>query len=266
MRKIPLLGSIPILKKEWDKARVPEGAGVICNWVLEEGDGPQPIIDRKRYSDLLKLLPDKVVENLERARLERAGIGPMLRAGLGYEELLSSVVVDGTAIASSATEAFLFPALYLPPNYLQPGGIPGRTLRWEARGRHTTLTTAATLIFKLGAALTNVIPTTTWAVSGAIVMDTTIQTNTQWKCKGSVEVRSVGSAGTVFAQGDALPSAQAFTLANQGLDFMGSAGSAAPSTAACDMTAGQYMSLTAKWSLATAYSIQGHSFIVEALN
>jgi hypothetical protein len=265
MRRIPLLGNrIPILKKEWDKTRFPEGKGIICNWVREDED--MKVIDMKRYSDLLKLLPDKVVENLERARLERAGIGPMLRSGLGYEELLSSVVVDGTAIASSSTEAFLFPALYLPPNFLQPGGVPGKTLHWKARGRHTTLTTAATLIFKVGAAVTNVIPTTTWAVSGPITMDTTLQTATMWKSEGAVVIRSVGSAGTVFAEGDAESAAQALTIANQQANYMGSAGSATPSTAACDMTLGQYTSLTAKWSLATAYSIQGHVFIVESLN
>jgi hypothetical protein len=50
--------------------------------------------------------------------------------------VLSSVIVDGSAIASSATENILFPDLLLPANYLQPGGIPGRTLHWKARGRH----------------------------------------------------------------------------------------------------------------------------------
>jgi hypothetical protein len=247
----------------------------ICNWVREADDYDEaypstaPYVDMQRYGELLGLLPDKVVQNLERARLSRDGRVPMLKAGLGYEELLASVTVDGTPIASSATEAFLFPALLVPPNYLQPGGIPGRTLRLQGRGRGTTLTTSATMTFKVGAALTNVIPTTTWCVSGAIIADAAAQTATMWEVEAHVVVRSVGSAGTVFAMGDSDTAWQRFTSAAAGdkqLNFMGSAGAATPSTATCDMTVAQYLSLTGKWSLSTAYSITGHIFLLEALN
>lgn len=238
----------------------------LCNWVMDD-DSPSPMIEQVRYGQLLSVLPDKIVTNLEKARLARDGRIPMLKAGLGYEELLASVIVDGTAIASSSTEAFLFPALLIPANYLQPGGIPGRTLHWKARGRQSTLvTTAATMTFKVGAALTNVIPTTTWAVSGAITSDAVAQTATMWYCEGMSVVRSVGSAGTVFAMGDATQSSQALTIANQQAQYMGSAGSATPATAAVDMTVPQYFGLTGKWSLATAYSITGHNYILEALN
>lgn len=240
----------------------------LCHWATEDmdGDGPAPLVDMHQYGRLLSVLPDHIVENLEKARLARDGRYPMMKAGLGYEELLSSVIVDGTAITSSSTEAFLFPALLFPANYLQPGGIPGRTVHWKARGRHTTLTTAATLTFKFGAALTNVIPTTAWATSGPLTMDVTVQTATMWFCEGLAVVRSVGSAGTVFALGDATSSAQALTIANQQAQYMGSAGSATPATATVDQTVAQFVSLTGKWSLATAYSITGHVFICEALN
>lgn len=269
------MGSLQAIRKKlWaprDRDDVPPlgTRETLVHWLSEDEDGNDtgaPLIDMVRYSKLLTLLPDKVVENLEKARLARDGRYPMVKAGLGYEELLASVIVDGTAIASSSTEAFLFPALLFPPNYLQPGGIPGRTLHWKGRGRQTTLTTAATLTFKVGAALTNVIPTTTWAVSGALTMDTTVQTATMWYCEGMIVARSVGSAGTVMALGDATSAAQALTLANQVAQYMGSAGSATPSTATVDMTQAQYVSLTGKWSLATAYSITGHNFIMEALN
>ena len=256
--------------KEWRKrrSRVPElgERHILSDWLQEE---EAPFVDMYRYGELLKVLPDHIVRNLERARLSRDGRLPMLKAGLGYEELLTSVIVDGTAIASSSTEAFLFPANLLPANYLQPGGIPGRTLRAQARGRGTTLTTSATMIFKFGAALTNVIPTTTWAVSGAIIADAAAQTATQWEVEVGATVRSVGSAGTVFAQGDADTAWQRFTSAaatDKQLNFMGSAGAATPSTATVDMTVPQYVSLTGKWSLSTAYSITGHRYMLEALN
>lgn len=238
--------------------------GVLCEWVREE-DGP--MIDMHRYVELLTALPDHIVENLEKSRLSHEGKYPMLKAGLGYEELLSGIIVDGSAIASSSTEAFLAPAIKLPANFLGiSGNIPGKHLHWKARGRHTTLTTAATLTFKFGAALTNVIPTTAWATSGAITMDTTIQTATMWFCEGLAVVRSVGSAGTVYGIGDATSSAQAVTIANQTAQYMGSAGSATPAAVTVDTTVDQFVSLTGKWSLATAYSIQAHIFILEALN
>jgi hypothetical protein len=257
------------IRKKLRYGEVPElgERHMLCDWFQDDG---APMIDMHRYGQLLSVLPDRIVENLEKARLARDGRLPMLKAGLGYEELLSSVIVDGTAIASSSTEAFLFPALLFPANYLQPGGIPGRTLHWKARGRVTSLTTTATMTFKYGASLTNVIPTTTWAVSGAMPCDATAQTNTQWFCEGSVVVRSVGSAGTVFAQGDAnfppLGVAGVVSPANAALAMMGSAGSATPSTATVDQTVAQFVGLTAKWSLTTAYSIQGHIYKVEALN
>jgi hypothetical protein len=235
--------------------------------VRDDDDGPPTMVDLQRYGELLSILPDKIVQNLERARLSRDGRVPMLKAGLGYEELLSSVIVDGTAVHDSSTENILFPDLMIPANYLQPGGIPGRTLHWKSRGRITTLSTAATLILNIGHAATAATTvTTSWAKTGAMVMDAAVHTNEQWFCEGTVVVRSVGSAGTVFAQGDATNAANAYTSANNVLSFMGSAGSATPATATVDMTINEFLVHTAKWSLTTAYSITGHIYLLEALN
>jgi hypothetical protein len=247
----------------------------IANWVLDENhDGDAlsggSLIELVGYGKLLEVLPDKVVENLERSRLARDGRIPMLKAGLGYEELLSSVIVDGTAIHDSSTENILFPDLMLPANYMQPGGIPGRTLHWKARGRVTTLSTAATLTLAIGHAATAVTTISgaagCWAKTGAVVMEAAVHTNEQWFCEGTVVARSVGSAGTVFGQGDATNAAAAYTAANNVLSFMGSAGSATPASVTMDMTINEFLALTAKWSLTTAYSITGHIYILEALN
>jgi hypothetical protein len=102
--------------------------------------------------------------------------------------------------------------------------------------------------------------------TGAITMDTTIQTATMWEWENHIVTRSVGSGGTVFGMGDSQFSAAALTIANQQAMFSGSAGSATPATAVWDMTQGEYLQHTGQWSLATAYSIQAHVFILEALN
>lgn len=255
--------------REWlnRRARVPElgERHMVCDWIREADE--DPFIDDVRFGELLTLLPDKVVNSLQKARDARAGRIPMLKAGLGYEECLSAIIVDGTAIASSSTEALLFPANLLPANYLQPGGIPGRSLSVRARGRETTLTTASTLTFRWGSKTTTGAPITTpWAASGALVMDVTGGTNNQWRLDAGATVRSVGAAGTVFAQGDASVADAAATLANQRLSFMGSAGSATPAAVTVDMTVPQFLMLTGQWSLTTAYSITCHRAVLEALN
>jgi hypothetical protein len=87
-----------------------------------------------------------------------------------------------------------------------------------------------------------------------------------WRLDCGSTVRSVGSAGTVFAMGDVIGAPWALTIASQQNSFMGSAGSATPAAVTVDMTVPEYLSLTAQWSLTTAYSIQTHRAVLEALN
>lgn len=260
---------IETIKKEYLRriGRVPEigERHIVCDWVRD--DEQSPFLDMQRYGQLLQLLPDKVVENLEKARLSRTGKYPMVRAGYGYEELLSAIIVDGSAIASSSSEARLAPALLIPANYMAPGGIPGRVITMKARGRGTTLTTGATMIIRHRIAATDVITGTILCQTGAMAADATAQTATQWEWDANVTVRAVGSSGSVFSQGRAgLAWHSAFTAANVALAFAGSAGSATPAAVTWDTTTGQYLQFTGQWSLATAYSIQCHHYRVEALN
>ena len=132
---------------------------------------------------------------------------------------------------------------------------------------YTTLSTAATLIINLGHAATAATTVTTaWAKTGSVTMDAAVHTNEQWWTDGLVTVRSVGSAGTVFGQGRFETAAQAFTSAQWVNSFMASAGQATPATATVDMTINEFLVLSAKWSLTTAYSITGHTYALEALN
>lgn len=237
----------------------------LCNWVLDE-EAVGPMVEMARYTELLQHLPDKIVTNLENARLSRDGRKPMIKAGLGYEELLSSIIVDGTAIGTSSAEARLLPAVVLPINYMAPGGIPGRTLRFHLRGRGTTLTTNATMTMRQRIAATDIITGTVLQASGALAAHATAQTNSQWEWTGQVVARSVGSAGTVFAMGKMELAWDDLTTASQQNKFSGSAGATAPAAATYDTTSAQYLEHTGQWSLATAYSIQTHIGLIEALN
>jgi hypothetical protein len=244
-----------------------EGAGILCNWVRDGEDPPAPMIEMLRYGRLLQLLPDHIVENLEKGRLAHDGKYPMLQNGLGFVETLSSIIVDGTAIASSSSEARLSPALMISKNYMQPGGIPGRTLKFQMRGRGSTLiTTAGTMTLRQRIAATDVITGTIVQATGAITADTAAQTASQWEWEGHIVTRVVGSAGQVFGQGDADLAWAATTIANQQNKFSGSAGALVPAAATWDMTADQYLEMTGQWSLATAYSIQCHMYILESMN
>jgi hypothetical protein len=256
-------------RRRWEIADPPElgQRQVLASYEREEDDEPGPWVEMVGYGKLLAALPDRIVENLEKARLSRDGRVPMIKAGLGYEELLASIIVDGTAIASSSSEARLAPAVMIPANYLQPMGIPGRVITAKARGRGTTLTTGATMIMRHRIAATDIITGTVMCATGAMVADATIQTATMWEWDANVTVRSVGSAGTVFCMGKAgVAWHSAFTAANAALAYAGSAGSATPAVATWDMTLDQYFQFTGQWSLATAYSIQTHHYRIEALN
>lgn len=238
----------------------------VCNWTRDE-DGIGPMIELRHYGELLSLLPDKIVTNLENARLSREGSVPMIKAGLGYEELLSTIVVDGTAIASSSAEARLAPAIAIPMNYMAPNSVPGRVLTAKARGRGTTLTTGATMTIRHRIAATDIITGTVVMATGAMAADSTAQTNTMWEWDSNVTVRAGGTGGSVFGTGRAgLAWHSAFTAANMALSFAGSAGSAAPAAVTWDTTIDQYFEFTGQWSLATAYSIQCHHYRIEALN
>ena len=179
-------------RKLWVPDDVPEigQRETLVDWVMDNDgtpDSKEPFVDMVRYGKLLAALPDKIVTNLENARLSRDGRMPMIKAGLGYEELLSAIIVDGTAITSSASEARLAPALLIPANYMQPGGIPGRNITAKARGRGSTIvTTAGTMIIRHRIAATDIITGTVLCATGAMAADAVAQTATMWEWDASI--------------------------------------------------------------------------------
>lgn len=180
-----------------------------------------------------------------------------------WSETLAWATADGSAIASTTTEAIIFPNVTIPANYLQDG----RILRLTAMGRYgTTGTPTLTFAIRWGGVAGTVI-----AQTGAITCGATI-TAAQWKMEALIQVRSNGSSGTVFCMGDVTlhedAAATAGTVTNYGMvNPMASAGVATPAAVTVDLTADTALSITADWSANSASNtLTGHIYVIEALN
>jgi hypothetical protein len=232
-------------------------------WPL--GSPPRTLIN---WSNPLveELAPEHVKESLRRGReLEQEfGLSAPRADAYSYEVVKGASITDGATLGSTISELAIVPAYTIGANELMMLNLPGQVLRGRLRGRVTTLTTAATMTFRVrfGTVAAGVIV----CQSGAIVQDTTAQTNTQWELRFEMTVRTTGATGTVFAQGRAEMASAALTVAQQQNSYMGSAGAATPATATIDMTASTALNVTGQWSLATAYSLTVHTYILERLN
>lgn len=181
-----------------------------------------------------------------------------------WEEAISWVVSDGSAIANSTTEQILFPNVTIPGNYMQDG----RCLRLTAFGRYST-TGTPTMTFRVrwnGAA------GTTLAASGAMVSGSGV-TAAEWMVQVYLQTRSNGASGTIFAMGSAILGAGATSTVGsatsaQAGDLMGSAGVTTPAvSSAIDLTADTPLALTIQWGTANASNtITGHLYVIESLN
>lgn len=183
-----------------------------------------------------------------------------------WEETLSWVTSDGTAVANTTTETILFPNVTIPGNYL----ADGRVLRLKAYGRYgNVVTSVPTLTFR---ARWGGVAGTVIAASAAIVTSATAMTAALWSLELLIQVRSNGSTGTVFAMGEVqmtTNTAPTFgTVTNYGVPtMMASAGLATPAAVTVDLTADTALSLTAQWSAANASNtITGHIYTIESLN
>ena len=143
----------------------------------------------------------------------------------------------------------------------------GRCLRLTAYGRYgVTGTPTLTFALRWGGVAGTVI-----ATSGAIVCGSGV-TAAQWKVHALIQVRTNGSAGSVYCQGEAVlhedAVATAGTVTNYGMvNPMGSAGVATPAAVTVDFSIDKALSLTADWSAASASNtITGHIYALEAMN
>jgi hypothetical protein len=132
---------------------------------------------------------------------------------IGYWEVLSTIVADGTALTAGTRASLLAgPAkagLYtLPPNKLRVGDV----IHLKAGGRlSTAVTTPGTSRWDIaiGAAALGAASFDSLALSGNIV----VQTNVPWVLDVEGTVRVIGNAGNIFWQGTITSSAFILTAA-----------------------------------------------------
>src|SRR3972149_1536144 len=107
-----------------------------------------------------------------------------------WSEALSWATADGTAVNTTTTETIIFPNVTIPANYMQDG----RVLRLTARGRWSTSSNGTlTWALRWGGGSGTVISTTPASVMA-------VNTNAQWKMEVTLQTRSNGATGTIFAQ------------------------------------------------------------------
>lgn len=187
-----------------------------------------------------------------------------------WAETVAWATASGTAIATSTTETILFPNITIPANFLSDG----RVLRLKAYGGYGT-TATPTLIFSIrfGGVSGTVLAksstvTTTSAVGGGASM------TAMWELDAIIQIRANGSSGSAFTMGKAVlhtnTAATAGTVTHYGMELplvSGSTGGTTPAAVTVDLTADAALSLTATWGTSNAAnSIQGHVYVLEALN
>lgn len=172
-----------------------------------------------------------------------------------FQEALAWATADGTAVANTTTETIAFPNITIPANYM----ADGRLLRVRAFGKLST-TGTPTIIFAIRwGGVAGTLLATTEAItcaSGAA--------NTAWSLEAYIQTRANGAAGSLFVMGDAMVN---LTASTQTSGVFGVSGFDAPAVVTADLTADTALSITAKWSAASASNtLTGHLYTIESMN
>lgn len=180
-----------------------------------------------------------------------------------WSEAIAWATASGTAVANTITETILFPNITIPANFLSDG----RVLRIRATGGYgTTLTPTLTIALRLGG-----VSGTVLAKSGDITTGSGVGGGASMTALFGIEliaqVRANGASGTLMTNG-VLRLFTTGTAAGSAYPICsGSTGGTTPAAVTVDFTADAALSLTADWGTANAAnSIQGHQYLVEALN
>jgi hypothetical protein len=185
-----------------------------------------------------------------------------------WQETLITSQADSTALTGTVTPtSILAPSarFTLPSNYFSE---PGKTLRMQARGRVSSVTTPGTLTLdvRFGTIASPIVVFN----GGAMNLNATAQTNASWTLDAILTCRSIGSgaAATILGMGVF----QSRVLIGSAALAAGYPGEAIlPDTAPAvgtgfDSTITNVVDLFATWGTSNANSILTHLFVLESLN
>lgn len=230
---------------------------------LEKGWFPAKGIERAPASVLEYLAKSRQEKDLRDEGVLEGFLAPEHRNSMqSWQELIYTIIADGTAVTGVTVATILVPDFTLPANYF----IPGRTLRYTLYGRlSTVITTPGTLTMGLRY---GGIGGTVLATSGAYAPDpTAASTNLTFWVEYVVVCRSAGAAGTVMCVGrmflgDWDDASVATQFANVAMEVIPAS---APATAAINTTTANALTIYVTPSVTTA-SIQAHVAILESLS
>lgn len=187
-------------------------------------------------------------------------------ANYSYGEVLSTALIDGTAVANTTTATTLLPAQ---AKYVisADSWFVGRRLTVRAQGRISNVVTAAptiTVEFRLGTASP---PTPVMLSTGALVCSTTAHTNVPWWLEMDLTCRAVGPTANLMGQGWMISRALV-DVSGADVTTTGHPALLAPETAPAvganfDSNVSNNVELFVTWSAASASnSIQLHQFML----
>lgn len=180
-----------------------------------------------------------------------------------YNDLRAPFIsADVAAVTLATTDK----ALYPPSNFPVLGGqyfsFIGKKLRVRVFGKITTGATPGNLTIDIyygdGTDANGVL-----LVSSAAIALTASQTNLSWEIELTIHVRSLGSAGTLFVDGQLAANVGVISSTLQPVMIPASA---AVVSGACDLTAAKMISIQAKRSGSTAETMTVQDFDFIALN
>lgn len=173
-----------------------------------------------------------------------------------WVESMAWATSDGAALANSTTETILFPNQTVPANYMQDGR--GLKIRMIAK---YSVTATPTLTFWLR---WNGVAGTILCTTGAITCASGVS-NSLVIADIDMITRVNGASGSLYANG--LVTVGTATVASTQITPMTAGGANAPATASVDLTVDTPLSITAKWSAASASNtITGIQYTITSIN
>jgi hypothetical protein len=180
-----------------------------------------------------------------------------------WSETITWATQSGTAVANTAVETILFPNITIPANFMQDG----RVIRVRLFGGYGTTGTPTLAISSRWGGVAGTVLAKTGAITTPSGAGGGASMTALWSAFLLYQVRSNGSSGTIMTNGEL---SLYTTGAASGVGYpivSGSTGGTTPVAVTADLSADTALAITALWGTANAAnSIQGHQYIVEALN